>query len=432
MEKENIIKEIHEINDCIAHLYRLLDDANDPMNNFGYINREQETRINNKIQNLNNIKNTYYKTLYEYKLILHRDILNNPVIKGLIGNDYYFNYLLICLLEKAPIIYQNDTITKIVYYFIKNNKRFNALNILSKIEEKVFENRELLSVINTNYFNNLQEIFYSNILMNDNNFVQFLLSKLKTKKNDSNYSLDIKNMERALQAKLDYELVWQIGYRKFDCEKSLDYFEENSGVELLDSIAAIKNIKFKKYLLSILFCSTDMRKINILEKFFNIKEIRDQLLNPNSFYYQFLILPQFDNLYGTKEALFHFDSQIFEDFDFQKMIHYFDSRVSHYIYYYDHRKIVRVPILAYIATIHKKINTYCFFIDSIYSADIDLSTEDLLVEKYKDILTIPFVGMCIDSLSENENKSLPKDEIAYWDYLMKQAFEDEVQNNLKI
>lgn len=394
-------------------LYNRLFDAEDPME-MDVLTETEKKPIYDKIKELESKKNDKFKKLYEEKIKSYPAVLNNPLLKELIKEDYHYNYLLICLLEKAPIIYSDNELAKIICKCISDD----GLEMLLKLDSHVFENKELLSLINHPSFRQLENIFSNPILMNDVNFINYLLDKIKTNSIPyGTYYSDTKHMEQALRSKLDYELVLSIGC--YDTLKA--YLQINVSSSLFENIANIKNDNLMKLLLSVLFNSSK-EKINILAKFFTIQEVREQLIDPDSFYYHLLITPLLqknnENFYGTKEALFSFNTKVFYDFDFNGMIHYFDTLVNHYIYYYEKGQIQYVPIVIYISSIRKRIEKYNNIHDIVYSAENSEDEMDILEEKYKNVLNKGFFDLCIDALDKNKNKVLSNEEIDYWSYLL--------------
>lgn len=389
--------------------------------------QKNEVLTENKINDGSNSfvldKNKMYKNLYDELIMDNEELKENAELMKHISDNYQDNYNLLYFFLRHNEAIDNKEIYKYLFEESEESisKKVSNLLILSN---EVFTNPEIVKLINNEAISNIYGIIKSKRLMQNKEFVDYFIKFIKTNGlNDLYYNTNL--MEIALNEHIDFNLILLIG--QVNSEKLISYLKENSSKELFDKIASIKNSRLKKYLVSKIYTEINEDLISTLIDFFNIKDVRDQLLDKNSFYYKILIKgAKESNIkeYASKDSLFSYDVDYTDDI-FQNMIHYFDSLVNHYIYFNEDNKVVHTPVLYYIESMKNKLNNYFDLMSKINSGELSDKEQQRIKLQYSHILNNNnFKQFCLESLSENAGTSIDGNLEAYWDYIMNNIPDD--------
>lgn len=384
--------------------------------NISRIQKAEENKANYKLNTFVIDKNKMYKTLYDELIVDNEELKENSELMKHIGDNYKDNYNLLYFFSRHNEAIDNKEVYKYLFENSEESISKKISNLLA-LSKEVFVHPEIIKLINDEAIGNIYGIIKSRNLMQDKNFVDCFIKFIETNNLNDLYC-NTNLMEIALNEHIDFNLILLIG--QVNSEKLSSYLKENSSKELFDKIASIKNSRLKKYLVSKIYTEVSEDLISALIKFFNIKDVRDQLLDKNSFYYKILIKDKESNIkeYASKDRLFSYDVHYTDDI-FQNMIHYFDSLVNHYIYFNEDNKIVHTPVLYYIESMKTKLNNYFDLISKLNSGELSDKEQQRIKLQYSHILNNNnFKQFCFESLSENAGTSINEDLEAYWDYIM--------------
>ena len=434
--EEKILQEIKEINSELESIDKKLSSITYKLNCNSRFHRDckyledEKQEYDRCLSKLFALRKKKWKKLYEEKLKLFPNILDNPVMKEILKDDYEKNYCFLKLVEKAPSIYTDIEQTSAVYQYITDNHADVFPNIylidhLIKLDARVFENPDFKTVITEVAFDCVRHVFGTPELVDNNDFISYFIKYMKENWRWGyifNKELT-KEMVQGLQSHLDYEFVTNLVSEGFLKE----YLKKHMSEDLLGKIAAIQNQSLKNYILSHIF-GFGNKTLTILSKFLVFPEIRKQLFDENSLYYYMLVklaTPDDDTEdYGTKAALFSFRNRdIFDalECEFDLMVHYFDFLVEHYIYFYSKGKVYQVPLLAYIKNCRKRIDYYIHIDMLVHSIDITDDEFEKLEKKHHNLLHSSFRDLCMQALSKSTRETLTPAQIDEWNHLLEIA-----------
>ena len=430
--EEQILQEIKEIESELGSINKRISGITYELEHISPLReeckclRDEKQECAERFSKLDTLRREKWKKLYEEKLKLFPNILHNPVMKEILKYDYDCedNYRFLKLVEKAPSIYTDVKQTSAVYRYVTHNRacaspNIDQINKLMKLDARVFENPDFKTIITDVAFDYVDNVFCTPELVDNNDFISYFIKYMKENWFWCCGYYNTEEMVQALQANLDYELVANLGSK----EMLNKYLSQHMSEGLLGKIATIQNQSLKNYILSHIFEFGD-KTLTILSKFLEFPEIRKQILDENSLYYYMLVglaTPDDDTkYYGAKAGLFTFrDSyDIFYDFQFDQMVHYFDTLVGHYIYFYSNDKVYQVPLLAYIKNCRKKIDDYIHIDMLVNSIDITDDELEKLKKKHHNLLHSSFKDLCIQALSRSTRETLTQEQIDEWDHLL--------------
>lgn len=364
-------------------------------------------------------KKNIYQKQYDKMLEGMPELKTNENYRQALTGNIEFDTLFLELIVKYPHIINDMNFLMPIVNFINHGDKVVKVRELLSMNKGVFANNTLLNKINDVNYENIKEIFRSIPLMSSIEFKDYFknINILPNKCYDN-----IQLMEKALKEGLNLDLVFALGSK----DHAHDYFNENMSLELLDQIANSKTANLKKQILAIIFDCEDEKILNILVRFFEIKDVRDQLLDENSFYYELLIKPIKTGAnhkdYGSIEKLLSTSSKGFNNYilacnNTDELAHTFDLLTGPYIYYHEDRRIKRVPVKKFTSSFNKRIQLFMSALEMINMLDIK-ANQDILNEKYEEVLNDDLKDIAIHSLRENEGITLSSEEKKDWnDYI---------------
>lgn len=364
-------------------------------------------------------KKTIYQKQYDKMLEGMPELKNNENYRQALTGNIEFDTLFLELIVKYPHIINNMDFLMPIVNFINHGDKVIKVRELLNMNRGVFDDHVLLNKINDANYENIKEIFRSIPLMSSIEFKDYFknIGILPNRCYDN-----IQLMEKALKEGLNLDLVLALGSK----DHAHDYFNENMSLELLDHIANSKTSNLKKQILSIIFDCEDEKILNILVRYFEIKDVRDQLIDENSFYYELLIkhikMGASHKDYGSIDKLLStcskgFDNYILACNNTDELAHAFDLLTGPYIYYHEDRRIKRVPVNKFTSSFNKRIDLFNKALEMINMLDIK-ANQDILKEKYEDVLNDDLKDIAIHSLKENEGIKLTSEETKDWnDYI---------------
>lgn len=278
------MKRIDIVNAKLKKLYDILFNAiNKPSN-------EELENTKNEIRKYEREKNTIY--LRESNKLLKEMpwLVENETYKKIMTHNMEFDYLFLILIRKCPDMINDMDILMTIVNFVNNgdNKMARVRELLT-LNRNVLSDKKLLKRINDKCYPQIKEILKSITLMSNPRFREYLANAyIGVGRNYENVRL----MERAFKEGLDLSLVMALGSIKH----AKEYFYRNMSKELLDHIASAKTKTLKKQVLAIMFDCDNDKILNILARYFEIEVIREQLLDENSFYFNWLIKPIYEGV----------------------------------------------------------------------------------------------------------------------------------------
>lgn len=364
-------------------------------------------------------KKSIYKKQYDKMLESMPELKNSENYRQALTGNIEFDTLFLELIVKYPHIINDNAFLMPIVTFINGSDRTTRVHELLKMHRSLFEDANLLNKINDANYEGIKDIFRSITLMTNPSFKEYLKSAyIYPDKTYDNISL----MEKALKEGLNFDLVLALGSNHL----AKEYIEANFTKELLDHIASAKTTNLKKQILSIIYDCDDDKILNILVRFFDIEDIREQLTNENSFYYDLLIKPikmgTTHKDYGSIDKLLSTCSKGFDDYilacnNTDELAHAFDLLTGPYIYYHEDRRIKAVPVKSFTHTFNERIDIFNKALEMINMID---NNEDIayIKEQYEALLNDDLKLIAYASLRENEDKRLSKQEISDWnDYI---------------
>ncbi len=370
-------------------------------------------------------KQAIYKRQYDKKINERIDLLENKTYKELLTGNIEFDALFLELICKYPHIVDDMTFLMPIVNFINAGDKIDRLNQLLAMNRNVFTDAKLLNRINDKNYDNIKNIFKSLTLMASKSFRDYF--KYVTVTSNRNYD-NILLMEKALKEGLNLDLVVALGSENHASE----YFRRNMSKELLDHIANAKTKTLKKQILGVMYNCNDDKILSILVRFLEIEEVRDQLLNENSFYYQLLIKPIYEGIshkeYGSINELLstcskEFDSYILACNSTDNLAHAFDCLTGPYIYYHKDRRVHAVPVNRFTSSFNRQIDEFNQVLDMVNTLDSPIDQE-FLSRRYEKALNDNLRVIAAQALGENEDVKMTDEEIANWNAYIDATYGD--------
>lgn len=431
----------------LESIYDALFDDEDPTDLFGGLSKEERKKHKERASELEKIIDEIYKEKKKALENKHPELKSNSNFQKLYSRSERSNYIILSYFVKHLSLCENPKILEELELFIYDCHTRSSIrrtyhkdvkekiSKLSALQPAFFQHEAFVKYLNDFRFGYLDEYFETKEIMRNKKFVNFLLSIV----NDSHfleydeYHHISGEMISALKEGLDTEFIFSMGNKK----RYKSYLSRYTKEELLNIILNIKSMDVKKKLLADTFNIVDTSKLLMLLEFINFEDVRLQLLDENSFYYELLIKPLLikrdkdnallDNDYASISSVVYFNIEDFNDFEFNKMIHHFDRLTKHYIYFYFENEVKRVPVLFFIQTMRRKIDLWIALDTFPYSIEVTDEENEYFQTYFKDYIDRYFEDIAIEALEENIGKCLSKDDEAYWDYLLSESvnYDDE-------
>lgn len=415
------MKRLDIVNAKLKKLYDSLFDETD-LRDFDNISRNDLEKIKNEIRKYEEEKTLLYYKNYNARLKEMPWLVENETYKQLITYNAEFDFLFIELIHKCPSIVTNiELLMPIAQFINKASNKIAGLRELLSLNRNVLADSRLLSRINDKSYPQIKNILKSITLMSNQIFREYL-AQFHIQENRTYDNVLI--MENAFKEDLNLDFVLALGSKTH----INDYFHKNMSKELLDQIANAKTKRLKKQILAMMFGCFDEKTLNILVRFFEIEDVRDQLLDEKSFYYALLIKPLYEGIshkdYGSIDKLLSTCSNRWDDDIFNAssenintLAHIFDSVTGPYLYYHKNRQVHKVPVYKFTKSFNNNVDKFYEVLDILEKAKINEQTEEL-IKKYDIFLYDDLKDAAVHALLENEDLKMSDKEIADWnDYI---------------
>lgn len=404
------MKRLDIVNGKIKKLSSILFDTS-----FNNSSNEDIELVKSELRRYVLEKKSIYQRNYDKRMKEMPWLKKSETYKELLTPNVEFNALFLELIHKYPYIVDDMSFLMPIVNFINGGDKLVRLRELLSMRRYVFIDCEFLNKINHPNYENMKEIFRSLTLTSSNKFREFF--KGSTIRDNRIYD-NSRLMERALKEGLDTELVMALGSKRHADE----YFRINMSKELLDHINSAKTKTLKKQILSVMYDCNDEKILNILVRFFEIDEVREQLLDENSFYYSLLIKAIDEGVshreYGSIDELLSRCSKDFDNYilycnNTDSLSHSFDLLTGPYIYYHRDRRIHAVPVNRFTNSFNQHVTHFNEALETINMLD-EFANQEYISEKFSDVLNDDLRALATASLIENEDIKMSEEEVSNW------------------
>lgn len=438
------MKRLDIVNAKLKKLYAVLFDLSNP--------RDNQEEIKNQIIKYERERTLIYSKEYYKRLKEMPWLSENDIYKQIITHNAEFDYLFLELIQKCPRIINDLGLLLPILDFINGgmelllpntaitnsgNNKIAKLRELLTLNRNVLADTRLLSRINDPCYPQIKDILKSITLMSNQKFRDYLArTNILKNRNYTNICL----MERAFREGLSFDLVLALG----SDNHAKNYFSMNMSKELLDQVHNAKTKILKKQILSIIYDCNDDKILNILVRFFEIDDVREQLLDENSFYYNFLIKPIYMGIshreYGSIDELLStcskgFDNYILACNNTDILSHAFDCITGPYIYYHNDRRVHAVPANKFTSSFNNQISQFHQALEMVNMLDDSISQE-YLSQKYENILNDDLKVIATRALIENEDTKMSEEELKNWNMYIAETYgykyDEAFDNNIQV
>jgi len=231
-----------------------------------------------------------------------------------------------------------------------------------------------------------------------------------------------------------------VSHREYASIESIDINQEFTDMkvskELFEQVANSNTKTLKKQMLKLIFNCKDEEILNILVGFFEIDEVREQLLDENSFYYNLLIKPIKKGTNVAKYASLdeilsscskRFDNYILACDNTDMLAHSFDCITDGYIYYYKDGSLHQAPVKDFTKSFNEAIVKFYKVLELINSVPAG-KDQDFLSQKYEKYLNDDLREVAKMAILDNQDKKLSKEELTEWNEYIDVTYES--NNNI--
>lgn len=237
-----------------------------------------------------------------------------------------------------------------------------------------------------------------------------------------------------------------ISHKEYASLESIDTNQEFNNMEvskeLLDQIAKSNTKTLKKQMLKMIFNCNDENILNILMAFLDIEEVRDQLLEENSFYYNLLIKPLkrikgSENYASIDEVLNacarNFDDCILTCDNTDVLAHSLDCVAGPYIYYIREGLIHFFPVCSFTKSFNTSISNFYQVLEFINMVP-EGKDQDYLSNKYEKYLNDDLREVAKEAILDNEDTVLSKEELNGWNNYIDDTYgkNSDLENDIEV
>lgn len=404
------MKRLDIVNGKIKKLSSILFDTS-----INGCSKDEIELVKNEIRKYALEKKAIYQRSYDKRIKEMPWLKEHETYKELLTPNVEFNALFLELIHKYPYIVDDMNFLMPIVNFINGGDKLARLRELLSMRRYVFIDSQFLNMINHPNYEDMKDVFTSLTLTSSSKFREFFkdIAIRENRKYDNT-----RLMEKALKEGLNLDLVLALGSKRHADE----YFRINMSKELLDHINSAKTKTLKKQILSVMYDCNDEKILNILVRFFEIDEVREQLLDENSFYYNLLIKAIDEGVshrdYGSIDELLtrcskDFDNYILYCNNTDLLSHSFDLLTGPYIYYHRDRRIHAVPVNRFTSSFNQYVSRFNETIETITMLD-SLKDQEYMSEKLGNALNDDLRVIANNSLMENEDIKMTDEEVSNW------------------
>ncbi len=208
-----------------------------------------------------------------------------------------------------------------------------------------------------------------------------------------------------------------VSHREYASMESIDINQEFTDMkvskELFEQVANSNTKTLKKQMLKLIFNCNNEEILNILTSFFEIDEVREQLLDEDSFYYNLLIKPIKKGTdvakYASIDEVLSSCSKRFDDYiltcdNTDILAHSFDCITNGYIYYFKDGNLHQAPVRDFTKSFNNAIEKFYQVLDFINKVPAG-KDQDFLSQKYEKYLNDNLREVAKSAILDNQDKN---------------------------